>query len=248
MKKRFLFLGNSHTYFNDMPELFRRMCEESGFCEAEVQMQAFPYVTYEKQLEWETSLRFAMVYGRFDYLIMQQAAHSPCPSKEETLRDGCEIIRQARSLGITPVQILPWAEKRLPEHQIEINEIYRELSKKAGIGLIPAGAVFERARETEDIPDLYWQDGEHGSPWGSYAVAAAIFSFLSGRSPVGLKNEALSFAKVSSLRAQESWQAISYPLEPDSCRKLQELVWQCVEEEKAKKAAYEQTSFKQSKN
>lgn len=70
MGKRFLFLGNSHTYFNDMPELVRRMCTESGFCEAEVQMQAFPYVTYEKQLEWETSLRFAMVYGGFDYLIM----------------------------------------------------------------------------------------------------------------------------------------------------------------------------------
>lgn len=27
-KKRFLFVGNSHTYFNDMPALFQKMCVE----------------------------------------------------------------------------------------------------------------------------------------------------------------------------------------------------------------------------
>jgi len=229
-KKKILFLGNSHTYFNDMPELFRRMCVESGFCQAEVSMMAYPYVTYETHLQWETSLRFALVYGKYDILIMQQAAHSPCPPREDTLRDGMEIIRQARKNHVTPMQILPWAEERKPEHQAEINSIYQELSRTAGVPLIPVGAVFEKARKRVDMPSLYWEDGEHGSPWGSYAAAAVIYASLSGRSPVGLKNEALSYAKASRLPGQTQWEACPYVLEPAACQRLQELVGECVRE------------------
>lgn len=228
-KKRILFLGNSHTYFNDMPELFRRMCEEGGFCQAEVSMLACPYVTYETHLQWETSLRFALVYGKYDILIMQQAAHSPCPSREETLRDGVEIARQARKNHTAPIQLLPWAEEKRPEHQTEIDSIYRELSETAKIPLIPVGRVFERARKRTDIPSLYWEDGEHGSPWGSYAAAAAIYAWLSGKSPVGLKNESLSYAKASSRPGQEEWEPVPYALEPEGCLELQKLVWDCVQ-------------------
>lgn len=227
-KKKILFLGNSHTYFNDMPELFRRMCEESGVCQTEVSMLAFPSVTYGYHLQQETSLRFALVYGNYDVLIMQQAAHSPCPSREETLRDGSAIIRQARRCRTVPMQILPWAEQYSPGHQEEINSIYKELSEKEHVPLIPVGTVFERARDQKGIPGLYWQDGEHGSPWGSYAAAATIYASLFHRSPVGLKNESLRYAKATCLPGQEDWESVPCPLEPEACRRLQELVWDCV--------------------
>lgn len=227
-KKRFLFVGNSHTYFNDMPELVRRMCVEIGFCEAEVCMQALPYATYGTHLEQEISLRFQMVYGNFDFLILQQAAHSPCPSGEETCCDARVLLRQARLNRIKPYQLLPWAEERFPEHQESLNSIYRRLADAEGIPLIPAGLVFERARVKKDLPSLYWQDGEHASPWGSYAVAATICSCLSGRSPVGLKPESLSYAKISKRPGQNQWGPHSFPLEADACRRLQKLVWECV--------------------
>lgn len=227
-KKRFLFLGNSHTYFHDMPELFRRMCVEGGCCQAEVSMLAQPCVTYEWHRTRETELRYALLYGRFDVLIMQQAAHSPQPAKEETIRDGREIIRQARRCGVQPVQILPWAEKRLPEHQTEINGIYRELAAATGVPLVPVGEIFERARGSKEIPDLYWEDGEHASPWGAYAEAAAIYALLSGRSPVGLRPKSLCFTKVKEEQEQKDWAPEEYPLEPKGCLALQELVWDTV--------------------
>ena len=38
---RVLFLGNSHTYFNDMPLLFADMCAELGEPRPEVSMLAY---------------------------------------------------------------------------------------------------------------------------------------------------------------------------------------------------------------
>ena len=37
-----LFVGNSHTYFNDMPRLFAEMCGRLTGTEAEVTMLAYP--------------------------------------------------------------------------------------------------------------------------------------------------------------------------------------------------------------
>ena len=231
-KIRFLFLGNSHTYFNDMPQLFQRMCQEGETCDAEIAMLARPYATYGDHLKEETNLRFAMLYGRYDFLIMQQAAHSPCPSEEETLRDGGEIVRLAKAAGITPIQLLPWAEKRRPERQADLNRIYRRFAQQTGVVLVPAGPVFQGARGREDIPNLYWEDGEHASPWGTYAVAAALYGTLFRRLPEGLSPLSLSFAKVSDARSQEDWENVPCPLEERACRTLQALVWEYIKKEK----------------
>jgi len=230
-KKRFLFLGNSHTYFNDMPELFRRMCQESGSCDAQVAMLARPYATYRDHLKEETALRFALLYGGYDYLIMQQAAHTPCPSEEETLCDGGEIIRLARAQGITPFQLLPWAEKAKPERQAELDYAYRQFAERNRVKLILAGTVFDRARARNDIPDLYWQDGEHASPWGSFAVAAALCGTLFHCAPEDLSPFSLTFDKTSEARGQEDWEPVPYPLEPNACRALQALIGECIKEE-----------------
>lgn len=49
-KLRVLFVGNSHTFFNDMPTIFQMFCRENGI-DAEVVMQAHPGV----HLSWHLS-------------------------------------------------------------------------------------------------------------------------------------------------------------------------------------------------
>ena len=71
-----LFLGNSHTFYNDMPQIFADICKERGK-DVEVAMQAHPGVTYGWHYQQLTELRFALLHGGFDYMVMQQAAHSP---------------------------------------------------------------------------------------------------------------------------------------------------------------------------
>ena len=199
-----LFIGNSHTYYNDMPQIFADMCKERGK-DVEVAMQAHPGVTYGWHFGQHTELRFALIHGNFDYVVMQQAAHSPCPAKEETLTDGKKIIELARANGVTPIQTMPWAEKRDPDHQKGMYDIYNTLSEETGIKLTVAGNVFEEVFYNYPDIDLYWKDGEHASPYGSYVIAMAAYAAIFGESVKGLAPESYETFPVS----DETWAEIT---------------------------------------
>ena len=192
MKKlRVLFIGNSHTYFNDSPIVFKQLAEAGQDVEVEVSMQAHPGVTYGWHLSQGAELRFALLHGNYDYVLLQQAAHSPCPSPEETIADGKKLIERVKQCGSTPILVMPWAEKRYPEHQATMYNTYTTLAKECDVKFSPVGYVFERVlKERPDI-ELYWFEGEHCSPYGTYVNACCAYSMIFGESPVGLPNKSI---------------------------------------------------------
>ena len=173
-----LFLGNSHTYYNDLPALFAEKCRECGR-EVETSMLAQPGVTYDWHLTNGTDLRFAFMHGGYDYVVMQQAAHEPCPGLEETLEGALEICRLARSCGIVPVQTVPWARLGIDEQQ-GMYEKYEVVCREAGVKENPVGRVFEYINKTRPDIRLHWFDGAHASPYGSYANALCTYKTIFG--------------------------------------------------------------------
>lgn len=176
---KILFLGNSHTYYNDLPILFREICLQMGK-KVEVGMLAQPGVTYEWHLTQYTDLRFALMYGGYDHMIIQQAAHEPCPQKEETLRDAKKLITMAKEQGINVIQTLPWARLGIPEEQEKMDGIYSAVAKENSIKLNPVGRVFEYIRLNYPDIRLHWFDGAHAGPYGSYANALCTYALLFG--------------------------------------------------------------------
>ena len=176
-----LFLGNSHTYYNDMPLLFQEICRDRGK-EVEVRMIAQSGVTYRWHLNHMIELRFELMYGGYDFLVMQQAAHGAPPTKEETHRDGHEIAEMARRFGTVPIQTVPWAEKKFPEHQAGMYEIFESFAEKENIRLNPVGRIFEEVSRSHPEINMYWTDGEHASPYGTYATALCAYAAIFGES------------------------------------------------------------------
>ena len=164
---RVLFLGNSHTYFHDLPQVFAGLAESGGFS-VQADMIAYPGVTFGWHLRQESQLRYALLYGNYDYVILQQAAHSPCPAKEETLRDGMKLIEKVRSCGAEALLCVPWAERDHPQHQSVMYDIYETLAAVTHTRLTPEGYVFERVSQERPDIDLYYVDGEHCSPYGTF--------------------------------------------------------------------------------
>ena len=68
---RVLFVGNSHSYFNDMPELFARFTERTTGVRPSVTMLAYS----ARDLTWHRteyfSLRFNLMYGGYDFCVIQ---------------------------------------------------------------------------------------------------------------------------------------------------------------------------------
>lgn len=176
-----LFIGNSHTYFNDMPQTFADMCLKGAGEKTDVVMLAYSW----KDLEWHMSteyftVRFNIMYGGYDYCVIQQAAH-PFPGEETTMKNTQRIAELCRAAGTVPVVIETWAEKAYPEHQQLLSRANREIASQAGALLAPVGTIFEKLRfERPDI-DLFWKDGEHASPYGDLVIASCLYRLIGGR-------------------------------------------------------------------
>ncbi len=189
---RVLFVGNSHTYMNDMPYLFSQVYEKTTGRRAEVVMQAFSGRRLSWHLEEFLSLRFALMYGGFDYCVIQQGAH-PFPPEEETLRDGARLAALCRQAGVTPVFSMTWAEKRLPENQRKMIDTYGKLHAASPSLLAPVGVVWQAMREKHPDIELYYEDGEHASPQGDLLIACALCATLTGSPDVSLPDFMLDF-------------------------------------------------------
>ena len=174
-----LFLGNSHTYFHDMPELFARFAEKTCGEKPSVTMLAYSGRTLDWHRKEYFSLRFNLMYGQYDYCIIQQAAH-PFPPIEATLNTGAEIIDLCHRCGVKPIVYMTWAEKRFPENQQKMIDTCEKLAADNDALLAPIGRFWQRVlMEHEDI-DLYHTDGEHAGPYGDFLVAATLCKLIYG--------------------------------------------------------------------
>ena len=172
-----LFIGNSHTYFNDMPGLFADMCKALSGDRPEVTMLAYSNRTLNWHCKEYFSVRFALLYGQYDYCVIQQFGH-PVPPREETEPYWDRLVTLCRSVGTEPVLYMTWARKTEPEQAAVIKGIYRALAKKHHAPLAPLADLFDDLRKTHPEIDLYWHDGSHASPYGTYLIAATLAALL----------------------------------------------------------------------
>ena len=183
---KILFIGNSHTYMNDMPALFREMAENASKEECHVFMLAYS----GRSLKWHIgeeyfSERFNILHGGYDYCVIQEQAH-PLPSETVTVACAGRIIDLCKKAGTVPVLFETWAEKAKPENQTEMNRRYRALAEKTGALLALVGEVWSAvAADLKDAAnaDLYFRDGEHASPLGDYLTATVLTKTITGRLP-----------------------------------------------------------------
>ena len=179
---RILFLGNSHTYMNDIPALFAHIYEKTTGRTAEAVMLAYSGRDLEWHMNEYPSLRYNLLYGHYDYCVIQQAAH-PFPPEETTLKYGTQIIDLCRKADTVPVLSMTWAEKAHPENQQKMIDTYTKLAEMTGALLAPAGKVWQEIREKDPEIELYYRDGEHASPYGDLLIAMVLVRTLTGAVP-----------------------------------------------------------------
>lgn len=173
-----LFIGNSHTYFNDMPALFADMyCQLRGI-RPDVTMLAYSGRTLKWHYNEYFALRFEMLYGNYDYCVIQQYAH-PFPDLAETVEYMNEIISLAKANDIKPIIFMTWAEKNKPEMTAVMSETYRNLAASNDCSLAEIGEVFAEILARVPEIELYFRDGEHASVYGDYLTAALLAGMIS---------------------------------------------------------------------
>ncbi len=172
---RVLFIGNSHTYFNDLPELVRQQCARKG------QPVEVCMLTHGgKGLDFhaaEPQTRFNILYGGWDTVILQHRAH---PMGDVALLEKAldDILVWVREAGSRAMLFQTWTRQGDEAAQEDMSRVYRQLGEKHNIPVIPIGDRWQAYRREHPDAAFYRSDGSHAAPAGSQLAAQVIAEAL----------------------------------------------------------------------
>ena len=155
---RVLFIGNSHTYCNDMPQIFAQICRAEGV-ETAIAMLAHGGVGWD--FHWkEPEARFNLLYGGYDAVVLQHCAH-PMGDLQVMAQAGAALIRLAKAAGARPILYMTWTQEADGEQaQPAMSRAppfpgYRTFCARPSARLahgFPAGSLRHRLRRAREAP------------------------------------------------------------------------------------------------
>lgn len=172
---KILFIGNSHTYFNDLPQIVATMAEECGY-DADVTMIAHGG-WYLIQHVAEPDVPFNIKYGHYDYVVLQE--HSHPFNRLEDYESALEtLVGWIKEAGSTPVIYGTWSMKAEPEVQELMNTTNRRLSEKFSTLYAAVGENWWQYQKSWPTIEMYASDGAHASRAGSEFAAKYIWETI----------------------------------------------------------------------
>ena len=172
---KILFIGNSHTYVNDMPALVAKLAKKEG-TDCEVAMIAHGGWFLEQHAAGPEA-RFNILFGNYDYVVLQEHAH-PFGPEEKMLSAAEKICGWVREAGSVPVAYMTWTEKGNEAGQPRMTAAYEEMARRLPALLAPVGEEWWKYLHAHPEIEMYAPDGEHASPAGSEFAAKVIWKTI----------------------------------------------------------------------
>jgi hypothetical protein len=170
-----LFIGNSLTYWNDLPAMVQTVAEAAGHTLA-YSMFASGGTSLEDH--WYGGVEAAIRSVSADVVVLQQGPSS-LPANQLHLRTWADTLaRVIRDTGGEPALFMVWPEDTRMEAFDAVHQAYRDAAKAVGGLFIPAGQAWRYAWAAAPGLPLYGGDGFHPSTLGSAVAAITIFRVL----------------------------------------------------------------------
>lgn len=196
--KNVLFIGNSYTYYNDMPkELFAKMSESVGI-ETDVRAvtkggeslrghQTEGHETYD-------AVSDIFEKKKYDVVVLQEQSDRPAIEPEIYLAALGALVERAKRSGAECVAYGTWP-KQLGHKNLErfgiskyemakmLDATFQRAGEHFGIRVAYAGKCFAQIERTAGHIDVYNEDLTHPSYAGSYTAALCILNSAFGVDP-----------------------------------------------------------------
>lgn len=199
-----LFIGNSLTICNKLPQMFAGLAKAGGHGDIITDGELIGGASLQKH--WKDGKALAKLRSRaWTWVVLQEQSTATFKDPEAFtthVRLFCEAITAAKA---TPVLYLTWARLGEMDTQERITAAYRTMGQETGALVVPAGLAFKAYRETHGDASLF-VDNRHPKPIGTYLVACCFYGALLGKDPAGLPGD---LAKLG----------------PDAASELQRLAW-----------------------
>ena len=198
-----LFIGNSYTYTNDMPNLFAGIARAAGE-NVVVDVSAQGGYTLSQHTTYAPTLQKLAKRG-WNYVILQE--HSQIPTIDFYRRvamwpAAMQLSKSARAIGSRVGLYMTWGRKLggqqcissycsasfrdFYQMQDTLTSAYNALGKQDSAVVVPAGKAWALAFSRNPSIDLWDTDNSHPTLKGSYLNACVFYAVLFKASPVGI--------------------------------------------------------------
>jgi hypothetical protein len=194
---RILFIGNSYTFYNDMPEIFSDLAESGGHEVNVTTMAKGGYSLADHAQDFVT--RSVLESQSWDFVVLQEKSDIPAlvAEREEKMFPYIQQLNEAiRAKGGKTILFMPWAyrdgfsEAGLPDYsamQEEVAAGYFAIADELDLFVAPVGVVWQNALEDEPDLDLWMLDGKHPTSLGSFLAASVFYALIFNESPADLQ-------------------------------------------------------------
>ncbi len=183
-----LFVGNSYTYYNHMPQAaFTETAQAAGY---NVDVTAVTQGGYrlcqyaDPENEHGKRLRETVAGKHYDYAVIQEHSQNPIKNEAEFLA-GLETVKSliqadrfilyatwGRNDGSETLQELGLTREEMTE---KLSIAYHKAGALYGMAVAEVGKAFLEYARQHNKDDLYHPDKSHPSPIGSALAAKVIF-------------------------------------------------------------------------
>ncbi|MEQ9454222.1 MAG: hypothetical protein RLN76_06475 [Phycisphaeraceae bacterium] len=193
---RILFVGNSYTYFNNLPEQVEQMAASR---EIEVEIGRVLKGGYSFERHWADEegnpgdvRRVVAEEGPWDVVVLQGLSTGTLWKRRPMFFEyGGKLVEEIRAhenpeRPTRVVMYLTWARRWMPETQPWITQGYSEFALEHDVKIAPVGEAWRVARLERSELELFDPDQTHPGPAGSYLGACVFFETIFGESAEGL--------------------------------------------------------------
>lgn len=222
---RVLFIGNSLTYYNEMPWIAEQIVTS---------LRLDPPLRADSSVRGGASLRYhwekgraarAIRENRYAFVIIQPQSSELMRDPDDTLRYAKLLNDEIRRSGAKTIVFQTWAPRGSLHPQSAYDARYRELARALGATVAPVGAAFEAMKKQKFA--TIDQGGVHANLAGSYLSACVFVATLYGRSPVGAT---YTFNVKYDVKEAYRQELETKQLSASEARALQEAAWVAVME------------------
>jgi hypothetical protein len=182
---RVLFIGNSLTEANGLPEVVETLSRQGGGTPISATSVVFGGFSLEDHWN-EGTARRRIAEGGWSIVVLQQGPSS-LPESQASLREWtARFDAVIRATGARTALYMVWPESNRREAFDAVSRSYARAAEDVGGMLFPVGEAWRRAWSRDAEMPLYGPDGFHPTPTATYLAALVMYQQINDRSPVGL--------------------------------------------------------------
>lgn len=183
---RVLFVGNSFTYFYNLPQVVSSMAATQDIVII-TRQSTVGGSNLEQHWKGEKGTRTKVLLEsqKWDYVVFNNHSLSAINTPTEFMEYGEKFVKLVRELGAEPIFMMTWAYKSNPLMQSEITRMYIKLCQETKSEFVPCGPLFAEARKWRPNLNLF-DDDKHPSSNGTYLLGLAFFKHFTQLSTVDI--------------------------------------------------------------